>query len=552
MINFFKKRATLIILLLIFLVGIFLRFYQLSEFPVGFHIDEASLGYNGYSLLLTGKDDNNNRLPLYIDMFGDNRPSGYHYLTILPIKFFGLTEFATRFPGALFGSLTVFAIFFLTFVIFNDKKVSLLSSLALAISPWHIVLSRASAETIVALFFIMVGFGLILYGVQKEKLRHIIFGSFFLSLSFFFYHTPRVFVPLLFFLILIVLFKSWIRSKMSLKIGILSSFLFISLISMLLVFMVAAGTGRFSQVNIFGFPETRLVIEEQIREDGVSDVLLFATRATHNKIVNYSLTFASNYLEYFSGNFLFIEGGLPIWYRVPNMGLIYLLELPFILVGAVILAVHKKIIFKIPLIWLIAGPFVAALTVDDVPNIQRAIVMFPMIEIIAAYGLVYVVSIMKFSLRKFIILAISLVFVFNFYYFLHQYFIHSKVHRAWYRNNGFKEMIETVKKSYDSYDKIIVTKSTGGIYPLILFYMKMDPQIYQEAGSPKDREYAGFAKFFFVPQACPSIDKDARFPVGRSIYVDNGTCRETKRIINKKKIFINKEDGTSAFRIVYD
>ena len=58
-----------------------------DSFPVGFHIDEASLGYNGYSMLKTGKDEHGNRFPLYIDMFGDNRPSGYHYLTIIPIAF---------------------------------------------------------------------------------------------------------------------------------------------------------------------------------------------------------------------------------------------------------------------------------------------------------------------------------------------------------------------------------------------------------------------------------------------------------------------------------
>src|SRR5260370_41649237 len=106
-----SNKSIFFILGVIFLIGALFRFVNLSSYPSGFHIDEASLGYNGYSLLLTGKDDNGNFLPLYIDMFGDNRPSGYHYLTIIPILFFGLNVFATRFPGALFGSLTIFAIY---------------------------------------------------------------------------------------------------------------------------------------------------------------------------------------------------------------------------------------------------------------------------------------------------------------------------------------------------------------------------------------------------------------------------------------------------------
>src|SRR3989344_6714089 len=132
--TFFRKRHHVLLLLIILLAG-FLRLYRLDSYPVGFHIDEASLGYNGYSMLKTGKDEHGNRFPLYIDMFGDNRPSGYHYLTIAPVAIFGLNEFATRLPGALFGSITVFAIFFLTLSIFQNRKLGLLTALFLAISP---------------------------------------------------------------------------------------------------------------------------------------------------------------------------------------------------------------------------------------------------------------------------------------------------------------------------------------------------------------------------------------------------------------------------------
>src|SRR3990172_7054787 len=137
-----KDLLTWIVLSVIVLFSLFLRVYNLNSVPLGFHIDEASLGYNGYSLLLTGKDENNNKNPLYIDMFGDNRPSGYHYLTIVPIKIFGLNEFATRFPGAIFGGLVFIPFFFLAQFLFNNKKISLLSSLLISIAPWSVVLSR--------------------------------------------------------------------------------------------------------------------------------------------------------------------------------------------------------------------------------------------------------------------------------------------------------------------------------------------------------------------------------------------------------------------------
>src|SRR3990167_6370553 len=168
-----NKRIFYFVLASIFCIGLFLRLFNLNNFPVGFHIDEASLGYNGYSISLTGKDDNGTKSPLYIDMFGDNRPAGYHYLTIIPIKIFGLTEFATRFPGAIFGALTIFAFYFLVYTIFENKKISLVAAILLAIAPWHIVLSRASAEAIIALFFILAGFGLTFHGFKKGGERWI-------------------------------------------------------------------------------------------------------------------------------------------------------------------------------------------------------------------------------------------------------------------------------------------------------------------------------------------------------------------------------------------
>lgn len=540
-----KRYYPHILLGLIFLLALVLRVYKLNEFPVGFHIDEASLGYNGYSFLLTGKDEGGHVLPLYIDMFGDNRPSGYHYLTIIPIEIFGLTEFSTRLPAALFGTFSILAIFLLSYVIFKDKRISLVSSLLLALAPWNIILSRASGEAIVALSFIITGFSLVLYSMQVKKVKFIIIGVLCIIVSFFFYHTPRVFVPSLFILLLIFLWKVWF-SKKSIKftLGIITGFIFTGFVACILVFFVSGGTGRFSQVNIFGFPETRLVMNEQIREDGTEKAPLIMTRIFHNKLVNYSETFITNYFEYFSGNFLFMKGGLPIWYIIPNSGLLYLIELPFILIGGIYLILKRKPLYFVPIIWLLAAPITAAITVDDIPNINRALVMFPMLEVLAAVGFIAVISYYKKYLRILILSSVISIFCFSITYFLHQYFVQAHAHRTWYRNNGFAEMIGNVKKVYYSYDNIIITKATGGVYPLLLFYMQYDPKIYQAEGSPKGKDYDKIDKFIFVPQACPSFDQDDRFPkTGKTLYINKGDCPDGKFTD------IYREDGTKAFRL---
>lgn len=545
--SFLIRRKALLILLIIFVLALFLRLYNLDQFPSGFHIDEASLGYNGYSLLLTGKDENNKPFPLYVDMFGDNRPSGYHYLTALPIKFLGLTEVTTRLPGAVFGSLTVFAIYLLALTVFKERKISWLSSLLLAISPWHIVLSRASSEAVVAIFFIILGITLLVNSLEGKRRLILVSGTILLVTSFFFYHTPRVFVPLLFLSFLIFLFPRWCKRELSYRVGLICSFVLVSFFAWCLVFAMAGGTGRFSQVNIFGFPETKLVMEEQIREDGVGKTGIITTRFFHNKVVNYSLTFVKNYFDYFGGEFLFVKGGLPFWYNVPNMGLLYLIELPFLLLGVILLAAQKDKMFKLPLVWLFLSPLTASLTVDDIPNINRALVMLPAFELIIAFGIFGVLNKIPFRFKLAGIILISTFFLYNFSYFLHQYFVHAPIHQNWYRHEGMGEMMKIVKASYATVDKVIVTKTTGGIYPLILFYMKYDPKIYQAEGSAKDRDYSGFGKFFFVPQACPSQEKDERFPKEKKIlYVEKGECEGDG---NWQKV-IYRQDSTRAFHLV--
>ena len=549
----FKKHLSTVILIVILAFSLFLRTYNLSSVPLGFHNDEASLGYNGYSLLLTGRDENNQKSPLYIDMFGDQRPSGYHYLTILPIKFLGLNEFATRLPGAFFGVLMIIPFFFLAQLLFGNKKISLVSSFLLSVAPWSIVLSRASAETIVALFFIISGYTLLLAGFQKQRRRYLFVGTGLLIVSFFFYHTPRVFVPILLISTILYLYPIWKKYTTNFKIYLLVSFLILSFAALSLVFLIKGGSGRFSQVNIFGFPEVKLVLEEQIREDGVIGIPANITRLFHNKAINYSLAFISNYFEYFSGNFLFIEGGLPVWYKVPSTGLIYILSLPFIVIGVFYLLSSKNKYYKLPLIWLLISPLAASVTRDDIPNIQRAIVMFPVIELMAAFGFVVIFDKFKSYQNRVFIGAIMFFLILNFSYFIHQYFVQTQVHRNWYRNEGFGEMVNMVKRDYDNYDKFIVTKSLGGIYPLILFYAKYDPVIYQREGSPKDKSNKGFGKFFFADPECPSIDKSPTFPkVNKIIYIDNGNCRDYESLKDKKYKYITRKDGTKVFRIVYE
>ncbi|HMS22593.1 MAG TPA: glycosyltransferase family 39 protein [Candidatus Levybacteria bacterium] len=553
-----KNWITLTILIGIFLCALLVRLINLSEFPVGFQIDEASLGYNSYSLFMTGRSESGDLLPLYVNTFGDYNPIGYDYLAIPSIAIFGLTEFATRLPAAIFGSISIFSMYYLAYVLFKNKKISLLSAFLIALSPWHIGLSRGSAETLVALFFVITGFAFILSFFNRYKKSNLIIGVFLLVISFLIYPAPRIFVPVLFVAVAVYYFKSWYLKKkyvFTLSLGFLILIISLSF----LIFTIPGGTARFKQTSIFNFPETRLLLEEQIREDGVNGTNNLFTRAYHNKIINFSLTFVSNYMEYFNGSYLFIKGGQPLLFSIPSVGLVYLIELPFLIIGIYVLIKSKEKNSKIPLIWLIIAPIVAAATVDDTPNIRRSLLMVPAIEIIVSVGIISFFNYLKnhghtFNATKikYIITCFLIVcFIGNVMYFFHQYFIHAKHHRTWYRNNGFSEMMEIVNEKYEDFDKIVATKSGGG-YPLFLFFSKYNPRVYQMEGSPKDVDYKGFGKYIFVPSEYPSIDASTNMKTETStLYIDRGTCSRPSLESGRKYKEIYREDGSLGFRVVY-
>src|SRR3989344_5777104 len=97
-----------LLIVLIVLLAAILRFYQIDSNPPSLYWDEASLGYNAYSILKTARDEHGTFLPLTnFAAFGDYKPPGYIYVTVPAVWIFGLTEFAIRFPSAFFGTLTV-------------------------------------------------------------------------------------------------------------------------------------------------------------------------------------------------------------------------------------------------------------------------------------------------------------------------------------------------------------------------------------------------------------------------------------------------------------
>src|SRR3989344_4228696 len=128
-----------IVLVLILFLAFSLRFWKLGSYPA-INADEASIAYDAYSLIQTGRDQHGNSWPIHFQSFNDYKPGFYIYLVIPFVKLLGLTEWAVRIPGALTGVISVWVLYLLVQEVFGKKDYSLatIASFLLAISPWHV------------------------------------------------------------------------------------------------------------------------------------------------------------------------------------------------------------------------------------------------------------------------------------------------------------------------------------------------------------------------------------------------------------------------------
>lgn len=555
-----SKRTIFFLLGIILILGIFLRFFALNTFPTGFHRDEAFFGYNAYSLYKTGKDMTGDFLPLHLASFLYT-PSGYSYISIPFIAAFGLSEFSIRAASALFGSLTILITYFLCveLLTFFKKKeaetVGLISAFLLSISPWHINLSRTASAITVVVFFISLGVLFYLLSIRKNSILLLIssFLLWFVSLGF--YIAPYSFLPL-FLPLFYILFRkdAFVNKYKWLQLG-----LFIVLIIVPLIVTLRSPTLslRASSLSITKTENIQSVAIEQIHADGQKGIRPLFTRFFHNKPFLLAQAVTTNYFHHFSFDFLFTDSGFPDRYRVPLVGLVYWYELPFLLLGLfTILKWNNKIGYFL-LGWVLLAPVGSSLTYDDVPNLQRTLFMLPALTIIIAIGIMQWIKLFSGIKKQLAFGILAIIVASSVVFYIHQYYIHAAVYRPWYRQEGYKELVEEVDLLQNTYKKDVVTNSESAPTIFFLFYNKYNPTNFQkETAHTKmhDFDRIGFAHYEFSQQECPLQKKN--LPDGSTmitgergvLYVDSGLCKvpENARILKT----IYRSDHSKAFLIL--
>ena len=131
-------------------------------------------------------------------------------------------------------------------------------------------------------------------------------------------------------------------------------------------YLVLTGDSRYNQTSVFDDPGVQLVLNEAIREDGQTTP--FVTRIFHNKITAYSRAILDNYFSYFNFDFLFYQAESPVRETVPDTGFLYLIELPFLLIGVYKILRNKISWGYFVLGWLIITPAALSFFTQETPK----------------------------------------------------------------------------------------------------------------------------------------------------------------------------------------
>lgn len=431
------------IIILIILLASFLRLWDLGGMPPHLRNDEASLGYNSYSILKTLKDEHGDFLPIFFQSFGDWKPGGYIYLSTPFIAVLGLNEVTVRLPSALSGIISVWLIYQIVSILFTKKRLAQVSALMFAISPINLAFSRGAWEVNVSLTLTLAGILFFLKAI-KGKSRFLLLSALFFGLTLITSHTAKLSTPIM-LLILSLVFRNDLK-RLPVKIIIISF-----LIGLIFVIPVA--------LSIFNGKITRL-----------TTLSIFSYQSGFSLIQSV----ANRWFSLYSAATLFLKGDTNPQHTAPNIGPFLLFDLALMTLGLIRLIrkegqAQKVFVF----LGLALLPLPAVLTIENI-NLERILPVFIPLIIIVALGADLLIEDFKNKFIKLIFIFV-LVYSLNYIYFLDLYFIEgSKKNDAW--QYGYKQIFE---KTNSYKEEVIVQQSLEQPYIFLLFYLKYDPIKYQ-------------------------------------------------------------------------
>jgi 4-amino-4-deoxy-L-arabinose transferase-like glycosyltransferase len=180
-------RFAFVALAVILLVAAFFRLYRLDQVPRGLSHDEAN---NGLMAVEVTKGYH----PVFFEIYTGVEP-GLIYPLALAFKLFEPGPIVARLVSVFFGLLTVALTYLFGAHLYRSRLVGLLSALLLAVSLWHVFVSRLVLRAVVMPPLEILTLYSFWLGLEDHRWRHFVLAGFFGGLTMYTYLSSR-FLPL--------------------------------------------------------------------------------------------------------------------------------------------------------------------------------------------------------------------------------------------------------------------------------------------------------------------------------------------------------------------
>ena len=483
-----KFNWELLIILIIVVGSTLVKYWGIDKSPPSLGFDEAALGYNAYSIMMTGKDEYGNRFPLSLRSFNDYKPALYSYLSIPFIYFEGLNEISVRTVSVLAGGISVFFSYLILKQFVKKKWYLILGTFLIAFEPWRLHFSRNAFETNLSMCWFTIG---VYFLVRTKNKWNYLWSILFFGLATYSYHAARLSAPFLLFLValdplmLVKEKKFFTKTGLFLKNNYKKFWPVLGLVFVCLPIFAMNNSKllltRFSQENVFKkfYPYTP-------KELLTAKIPFLDLKANP---IYYFLGIVSGhifaYLSPINLNFRIFSWVKESPQFIPGFSMLGWIEGILVLVGLIVLLqrMFKDINYRVVVYWLIAGIAPAAVTWNWFHPL-RALNIFPALEILAVLGLIMIFE--NLNIKNNLIrwggvgiflgiLAVTTIFTIN------NELLYSAVeNNGEYQPGGFKEGMPFLKSIQDKYDTVIIDTPHAQSYIFLLFYEKLDPTIVQK------------------------------------------------------------------------
>ncbi|MFH0773091.1 MAG: glycosyltransferase family 39 protein [bacterium] len=479
-----NKKLIIALLTFISFISFFLTIVNFRiPSPPCFNADEASFGYNAYSLLKTGKDEYGTLLPLRLKSFGDFKMPLYSYLSVPFIAVMGLNETSARALNIFLSLLFPLVVYLLTKELFKKDIYGIVAAFLSATSLGLHIVARHAHEGYLAAFLTTLTFYFFIRLLKKKAIISSVLFSLSLLFMLFSYHPGRLFAGLFFIGACI-----YALQKKKLKQYIPVLILIVSLIALFSVSDVIYKPERLKSLLFFSSSGIQLKVQELKTEGGI--------RYLYNPLFVGLRDIAFEHLSYFSPQFLLQNGDGNDRFGYKGMGLITPVEYLLFFVGIYFLLRKKEEWRYVLLFILLSSPLSASLSWSTSSLTRSLFILIP-ISILAGYGTVLLLE----EIKKYkYYLLICLFGTGIFFYFLTMqwdfYLFHYPkrlitIH-AW--QCGYKQVNEYIQKNYNSIDHFYITRDIGMPYIFTLFYQQYPPEKYQKEAHLSAPDEYGFGQ----------------------------------------------------------